>query len=57
MVVLTSIFIAEIKSSASFDRKRECEDLQLEERKSVLEEAKRELIGMYQGKNRVEPME
>ena len=57
MVVITSVFVAEIKSAALLDRKRTYEDLPFEERKSALEEAGRELISMYEGKNRVEPLE
>jgi hypothetical protein len=57
MIVLTSIFVAEIKSAASLSRKLAYDELPFEERKSVLEESGRELISMYEGKNRVEPME
>ena len=57
MIVLTSIFVAEIKSTASLSRKLTYDELPFKERKSVLEESGRELISMYEGKNRVEPME
>ena len=57
MVVLTSIFVAEIKSAGLLDRKPAHDDMRLEVRKSALEETGRELISMYEGKNRVEPME
>jgi len=55
MVVLTSVFVAEIKGG------REVaglpgDDLPLGNKKSALEDM-RELISMYEGKNRVEPME
>ena len=55
MVVLTSVFVAEIRGG------REVaglpgDDLPLGNKKSALEDM-RELISMYEGKNRVEPME
>jgi len=59
MVVLTSIFVAEIRgrrgstellAAELFEDKRPNED------SSALEDM-RELIGMYEGKNRVQPME
>ena len=57
MVVITSIFVSEIRSGGTPKRQRPYEELSLEERGSFLEESARELISMYEGKNRVEPME
>lgn len=57
MVVITSIFVAEIKSGAKLNRQRSYEELSQEERSTILEESGRELISMYEGKNRVEPIE
>lgn len=55
MVVVTSVFVAEIKGGrdvAEFSG----DELLLGSDKSALEDV-RELISMYEGKNRVEPME
>jgi len=57
MVVLTSVFVAEIERSALLKRKVPFEVLPADEREQVLEESGRELICIYEGKNRVEPME
>lgn len=57
MVVITSIFVAEIKSGAVLNRELPFDQLSEEERGNVLEETGRELISMYEGKNRVEPIE
>ncbi|MBS1804930.1 MAG: hypothetical protein JST28_16350 [Acidobacteria bacterium] len=57
MVVITSIFVAEIEPAALRNRKMPYEELSLEQQGNVLEESGRELISMYEGKNRVEPME
>ena len=55
MVVLTSVFVAEIKGGREVAGLRG-DDLLLGNEKSALEDM-RELISMYEGKNRVEPME
>jgi hypothetical protein len=55
MVVLTSVFVAEIKRGLYVAELRGDELLAANE-KSALEDV-RELISMYEGKNRVEPME
>jgi hypothetical protein len=55
MVVLTSVFVAEIKGGQSSAGLLEKESL-LSSEQGALEET-RELISMYEGKNRVEPME
>lgn len=52
MVVITSIFVAEVNSKEQLD-----EQVPVAERVNSLEEAARELISLYEGKNRVEPME
>ena len=57
MVVITSIFVAEIKNGTKLSRQRSYVELSLEERGTFLEESARELISMYEGKNCVEPME
>ena len=57
MVVITSVFVAEIKSGVKLNRQRSYEEQSLEERGAILEESGRELISMYEGKNRVEPIE
>jgi hypothetical protein len=55
MVVLTSVFVAEIKDRRDVAESLE-DDLLPGDAKSALEDV-RELISMYEGKNRVEPME
>jgi hypothetical protein len=55
MVVLTSVFVAEIKGRQSFAELLE-EEFLLSNEKGALENA-RELISVYEGKNRVEPIE
>jgi len=58
MVVITSIFVAEITDRLRPSNTGSIEwDLTLEKREKVLGESGRELIGMYEGKNRLEPME
>jgi hypothetical protein len=58
MVIITSIFVAEIEVRPGRNGTGPVEwDLSVEERRSALEEMGRELIGMYEGKNRVEPIE
>jgi len=57
MIVNTSIYVAEIELAAFRKRETLYEDLSLEEQMIYLEESGRELIGMYEGKNRVEPIE
>jgi hypothetical protein len=55
MLVLTSIFIAEIKSHESASEPRNNEVV-LARDESAFEGA-RELISMYEGKNRVDPID
>ena len=55
MVVVTSIFVAEIKGHTGFPQTRD-EQLLIGDELNALEDA-RELISLYEGKNRVEPME
>jgi len=58
MVVITSIFVAQITDRFRQGGTESIEwDLTLEERESVLAESGRELISMFEGRNRVEPME
>lgn len=58
MVVVTSIFVAEIKSSMRpGDADPMDRGLPIAERANAFEETPRELISLYEGKNRVEPME
>jgi hypothetical protein len=52
MVVITSIFVAELNSNEPLD-----EHVPVAERVNSLEETARELISLYEGKNRVEPIE
>lgn len=52
MVVITSIFVAELNSKEPLD-----EHLPTAERVNNLEETERELISLYEGKNRVEPID
>jgi hypothetical protein len=55
MVVLTSVFVAEIRGRKSFAELLE-EEFLLSNEKGALEDA-RELISVYEGKNRVEPID
>jgi len=55
MVVLTSVFVAEMHGRRGSAELLDAE-LLLASDKSALEDV-RELISMYEGKNRVEPME
>ena len=55
MVVLTSIFVAEVKGRRDVAEPLN-DELLFMKGKSSLEDV-RELISMYEGKNRVEPME
>ena len=57
MVLITSIFVAEIKPASFGKRTTQHQELSLEEQGNMLEESNRELISMYEGKNRVEPMQ
>lgn len=60
MVVLTSIFVAEIRGrrgSTELLAAELFEDKRLPNEDSSALEDMRELIGMYEGKNRVQPME
>jgi hypothetical protein len=61
MVVITSIFVVEIEDRIRPDNSDHIEVLELDlscpDRRKALEESGRELISMYEGKNRVEPME
>jgi hypothetical protein len=63
MVVITSIFVAEVESRLrpggpkALNCDLSYEDLPVEEGRSILRDTARELISMYEGKNRVEPME
>ena len=63
MVVITSIFVAEVEGrhrpggSETMNRDLPYEDLPVEEGRGMLTDTARELISMYEGKNRVEPME
>lgn len=63
MVVITSIFVAEVEGQLrsgvpeTTNHDLPYEDLPVEEGKSMLRDTARELISMYEGKNRVEPME
>ena len=52
MIVITSIFVAEAGNTELLDH-----DLPIDEQVTSLEETARELISLYEGKNRVEPME
>jgi hypothetical protein len=52
MVVITSVFVAELNRTDALD-----ERLPVAEQVNSLEEAARELISLYEGKNRVEPIE
>ena len=55
MVVVTSIFVAEIKGRHGIAELLEEEQLLSSDKNSL--EGVRELISMYEGKNRVEPIE
>lgn len=55
MVVVTSIFVAEIKDRLGDAELLEEEQLLSNDRSSP--EGMRELISMYEGKNRIEPIE
>ncbi len=55
MVILTSVFVAEIKGRSDAAELLE-EKVLFGNDKSALEDV-RELVSMYEGKNRVEPME
>jgi hypothetical protein len=63
MIVITSIFVAEVEGRLRSGRPEtmNCdlpyEDLPVEEGRGMLTDTARELISMYEGKNRVEPME
>jgi len=58
MLIITSIFVAEITERLHSDGSGSIAwDLSVPEPRSVLKELGRELIGMYEGKNRVEPIE
>jgi hypothetical protein len=61
MVVITSIFVAEVqkrfRGPEMLDRELKYEDLPAEQSRRILRDTARELISMYEGKNRVEPME
>ena len=58
MLVITSIFVAETTARLQSGVTESVEwDLTISERGKVLEESGRELISMYEGKNRVEPLE
>jgi hypothetical protein len=52
MVVITSVFVAEVNSKESLD-----DHLPIAERVNSPEEFERELISLYEGKNRIEPLE
>lgn len=55
MVVLTSIFVAEIKGPHAIPELLE-DELLLASDKNALEGV-RELVSMYEGKNRIEPID
>ncbi|WP_162601821.1 hypothetical protein [Occallatibacter savannae] len=55
MVVLTSVFVAEIKGPRAIPELLEDEFL-LADDKSALQDV-RELVSMYEGKNRIEPID
>ena len=58
MVVITSIFVAEIKGRLRSESAEPLEwDLSVPERRNALDKAPRELISLFEGKNRVEPIE
>ena len=52
MIVITSIFVAELNGTEPMD-----EHVPVAEQANNLEEFERELICLYEGKNRVEPIE
>lgn len=55
MVILTSIFVAEIEDRRGVAEPREDEHLLASDKSAF--EGMRELISMYEGKNRAEPIE
>jgi hypothetical protein len=59
MVVITSIFVAEVENRLLPGSREtlQFEDLPVEEGRSNMRDTARELISMYEGKNRVEPFE
>ena len=55
MVILTSVFVAEVKSQPGAAQLLEQEVLFANDKSAL--EGVRELVSMYEGKNRVEPIE